>query len=911
MPPMVPASACVAILGFAALGLFAVPSAAAPPSDGWRIRIEATRPGLVDKGRVILGASATAADGFDTFDDPHPPVFASRFLDAFTQHAQNDPGWENQPRPAMRYRADYGSPLGAGDRTLDFFVDTDQAASVTLTWALAPDVDLSQHFITLKDVGANVTVDMWALPSYVYAAAAGPRHFQVILVGGFTAPPIAHDQSLTVDEDTSLPITLTATDPEGDPLTFRIVTAASHGTLLGVPPSITYVPDANFNGLDTFQFVANDGQRDSNTATVSVTVEPVNDPPGTVIQLVETDEAVAVAITLLAPDVDGDPLTYAVTSSPAHGTLTGTAPALTYTPAPDFAGSDSFNFVAHDGLAFSGTSTVQITVRAINDPPRAAFTVRGPERRAATWDNNLGSAFEGASVAAYSSQVLPSFVAANILDDNPGTSWRTVPGLITDQFAIVQLPGNAPRTIDRVRLLNPSTGTEGVKNFEVRVSTTTADPGSFTTVLTDRALINDRLQEFRLPAPVPARFVQLLARDNHGSTSAISLRGFEIVDATLPGVPSHLQLPANAALASEGGSATATSQNANAPADRVIDGFPNTNWSSLTGQPPANQQLTVQLLRVYTIDRVRLIGNSATTTVRNFTIEVSATPDPGAFVPVFSGTALNNNTLQEFIFPGGAVPARRVRLTATTNYGSTSAVTLFELQVIPVAAALSSFSSARDANSRPELILDNNTSTAWFSATSRVTDEFVKIRLADSALVDRVHLLASTAATPDGPRDFEIWTSTTTDDDGAFVRVLQATAANTGGLQEFAFPGGPVRATHLKLLVRNNHGGTTIRVGSLEVPAMTGDGNIISLPGGLVNSLRPESPSLIANGAAVVTYSSATDAAHAPAAMLTYQTGIAWTTTALTGQFAVIQLAGGGSTAWRVSGSLPPGAPTA
>ena len=189
------------------------------------------------------------------------------------------------------------------------------------------------------------------------------------------------------------------------------------------------------------------------------------------------------------------------------------------------------------------------------------------------------------------------------------------------------------------------------------------------------------------------------------------------------------------------------------------------------------------------------------------------------------------------------------------------------------------------------MLLDNNAGTTWLTPTGRNTDEFVKLRLADVALVDRVRMQPPSFAA-DGPRDFEVWVSNTTADDAAFTRVLQATAAQATTLQEFTFPGGPVRARHLKLLVRNNHGGTSIRVAALEVPAMSGEGNILSLPGFAVNLLRAESPSLLENGSVVVTYSSATDINRTPAAMLSYKNTLPWITTAQAGQFAVVQLAG-------------------
>jgi len=92
-------------------------------------------------------------------------------------------------------------------------------------------------------------------------------------------PPVAQSQSLAVNEDTTLPITLTAFDVDGDPLTYSIVTQPLHGTLTGTPPNVTYLGAPNSNGPDSFTFKVNDGDIDSELATVAITVNAVNDPP--------------------------------------------------------------------------------------------------------------------------------------------------------------------------------------------------------------------------------------------------------------------------------------------------------------------------------------------------------------------------------------------------------------------------------------------------------------------------------------------------------------------------------------------------------------------------------------------------------------------------------------------------------
>ena len=88
-------------------------------------------------------------------------------------------------------------------------------------------------------------------------------------------------------------------------------------------------------------------------------------------QSVTTAEDTARAVTLSATDIDGDALTYAVVTGPAHGTLSGTAPNLTYTPAANYSGPDSFTFIANDGTTDSNAATVSITVTAVNDLPTA------------------------------------------------------------------------------------------------------------------------------------------------------------------------------------------------------------------------------------------------------------------------------------------------------------------------------------------------------------------------------------------------------------------------------------------------------------------------------------------------------------------------------------------------------------
>ena len=174
--------------------------------------------------------------------------------------------------------------------------------------------------------------------------------------------PVASGQSVSTAEDTAVPITLAASDANGVAMTYTIVTAPAHGMLAGNPPDLTYTPASNYNGSDSFTFMASDRYANSAAATVSLTVTSVNDAPVAAAQTVSTPAKTAKAITLVASDVDGDALSYVIVTQPAHGALSGTAPSVTYTPATNYTGTDSFTFKANDGTVDSTAAAVSVIV---------------------------------------------------------------------------------------------------------------------------------------------------------------------------------------------------------------------------------------------------------------------------------------------------------------------------------------------------------------------------------------------------------------------------------------------------------------------------------------------------------------------------------------------------------------------
>jgi len=85
--------------------------------------------------------------------------------------------------------------------------------------------------------------------------------------------PVATGQSLSTAADTPVVVTIAATDPEGDDLTYSVVSGPSNGTLTGTAPNLTYTPGAGFSGQDAFTFRASDCELESNVATVTIAVE--------------------------------------------------------------------------------------------------------------------------------------------------------------------------------------------------------------------------------------------------------------------------------------------------------------------------------------------------------------------------------------------------------------------------------------------------------------------------------------------------------------------------------------------------------------------------------------------------------------------------------------------------------------
>ena len=171
-------------------------------------------------------------------------------------------------------------------------------------------------------------------------------------------------------------------DANGDPLTASLVDGPQQGTLALQPDgSFAYTPNPGFHGVDTFTYKANDGQVDSNLATVTIAVGPVNSSPAAADDAFGVDEDQVLSVAgpgVLANDTDanGDALGAVLVAGPRNGTLVlGADGSFDYTPKAGFNGTDSFTYKANDGQADSLPANVAITVNPVNHAPTAADDV--------------------------------------------------------------------------------------------------------------------------------------------------------------------------------------------------------------------------------------------------------------------------------------------------------------------------------------------------------------------------------------------------------------------------------------------------------------------------------------------------------------------------------------------------------
>jgi VCBS repeat-containing protein len=303
--------------------------------------------------------------------------------DSFTYRAYDGTVNSNLATVTITVSAVNDAPVAVPD---SYSTNEDTPLTVVAPGLLANDSDLEGSTLTAVKITnpGHGTATVSANGSFTYTPAAnynGPDSFTyrvsdgtansatvavTLTVNAVNDAPVAASQARSLNEDATKAITLVGTDVDGNPLTFTIVTPPLHGVLIGTAPAVTYDSDPNYNGPDSFTFRVNDGLVNSaNVGTVTLTVTPVNDAPVGQTASFTTPINTPRSGVLVATDVDGDTLTYAISTSPTKGTVIVNAAtgAFTYTPLAGRTGADSFRFRANDGTVSSAQTTISIVIQ--------------------------------------------------------------------------------------------------------------------------------------------------------------------------------------------------------------------------------------------------------------------------------------------------------------------------------------------------------------------------------------------------------------------------------------------------------------------------------------------------------------------------------------------------------------------
>ncbi len=263
------------------------------------------------------------------------------------------------------------------NQALTFAPSAEDADADPLTYA----IDSPPRHGTVTPAGTNFVYT--PAPGYLgkdaftFRASDGqdfslPTQVSVTVTDQNTAP-VARDSQAEVRMNTPTDLYLLASDGEGDPLRYTILTNPVAGQLSGSGPTIRYTPLAGYVGPDRFSFLVNDGESDSAPATVTVQVVPPNRMPVAQDQILilPADRPSAIPFDLVDPD--GDPLRIAILKGPRQGRIAGLGTNYVYTPNAGSKGGDSFTYKAWDGHIYSEVKTVSISLEVAPPPAPPRF----------------------------------------------------------------------------------------------------------------------------------------------------------------------------------------------------------------------------------------------------------------------------------------------------------------------------------------------------------------------------------------------------------------------------------------------------------------------------------------------------------------------------------------------------------
>ena len=253
----------------------------------------------------------------------------------------------------------------------------------------------SRNYATSRDAGkvySYTIADLQEGTTFYIAATAYDRYgnesafSQEVVYSASVSnhAPVAQSGTLSTNQDTAATGTLVATDPDsGDTLTYSVATQAGKGTVVianAATGAYTYTPTANVTGSDTFTFRVADAGGLTTTATVAVTIVPVNHAPIAQNGTLFTFRGAIRSGQLAASDPDGNALIYTIASQGKKGTAVVTNAStgvFSYTPNRGVKGEDSFTFMVQDPGGLTATATMAVRIISLGNkaPVASAGTV--------------------------------------------------------------------------------------------------------------------------------------------------------------------------------------------------------------------------------------------------------------------------------------------------------------------------------------------------------------------------------------------------------------------------------------------------------------------------------------------------------------------------------------------------------
>lgn len=460
----------------------------------------------------------------------------------------------------------------------------------------------------------------------------------------------------------------------------------------------------------------------------------------------------------------------------------------------------------------------------------------------------------GATITASSGTYGGSYLPAQMLSATPTAPWVTPYSQTANQYATIQLAGNRTYLVDHVQV-QPRTDCCPGQRPQTFAIETSVDGATFTPALYGVVANTANLQDFAVSPPVVARYVRYRPLDNRGDNCCISTAQLRVMTGQTGGSTVTFQNLSSAGFGSfhwdfgDGNSSTESSPSHTfaAPGDYTVT-LTASNGSATSSFSLVQHVLASTNLSLVVVPSSPIEGQSTQFTA-------TLTPPTGAhitqatldFGDTFSASVLTGAATHIFQNPGTFT----LKLTTVDDRGTTTSIQQpITVSAGPAIATPKAFFDPQSGSGRNVALLEAgarvdavsgqyggcysaatllnyaSNDCSWASANGQTTDQWIKVALVGGKTyqIDHVMIMPRADYWPQRPVHIAIDVSTTTDDDAEFTRVLTATLADNGSLQDFPLPR-PVLAKFVRYREFDNRGdGCCISTSQLKI--MTGqEGN--------------------------------------------------------------------------------------